>query len=94
MLDLNQCLFLLCFWLFLDDALNKCLQKQLQSKLLWIPGLDASDLMLFFDDNHVQDEVPLGKRDDGISKWQVVRENPGDKNRGIHLNTSHYSSQN
>ena len=59
-------------------------KKQLQLKLFRIPGLDTSDLMLFFDDNHVQDEVPpLGFRGMmKISKWQVVVwETPGDKNR-------------
>ena len=57
-------------------------KKQLQLKLFRIPGLDTSDLMLFFDDNHVQDEVPpLGFRGMmKISKWQVVVwETPGDK---------------
>ena len=37
-----------------------------------IPGLDASDLILFFDDNHVHDEVPLSLRGRGIT-WAYGR---------------------
>ena len=83
MLDLNQCLFFFCFWLFyLFGGRGRVGRKQLQLKLFRIPGLDTSDLMLFFDDNHVHDEVPpLGFSGMmKISKWQVVVwETPGDK---------------